>query len=677
MAEIKGTPLKDIVTVKAGDVYYGEEGDDEITLEKDAVGFGMAGNDTIIVAAGLKYTDATVRYWTSPGTILVDMEAGYALDGYGTRDTLVNVHKVEGFARNGDKGLGTSVEDYFWIGASIWNKNGQIYIDGRGGQDRVSIGFNSNDNLGKLIFDVTADGRAIKIHNENLPNFLYELRNIELLSTWDYGPNQHAEYDLKSMIDLSKAGQEVLLRGNTGWQSQTVGTPTALTYSFFTQLPATGGDGGTGFSALTSEMRQTVRDTFKRLEMQTGLSFSEVDGDAGQIRFGVNQQANTRAYAFVPDSFKGDARAGDVWLDLETTKVMSPGQEGYYVLLHELAHALGLQHPLGESDTSGATVLLSAFANFGNTLMLDLSSDVAGDNWPSWFGAIDVQTLRWLYGSRAYATESNVYFLTDSAPITTILDDGGADTLDVSTTSVAASIDLRPGKSSSVGLSSEGVSRFNNVTVSLGSVIENVVGTPYDDLILCNSQNNVITYMGGNDIVDGDAGIDVLRIWSDAKVANAQKDSSTGYWNIEATNNQTGSVELRNVERVVCNDVAVSLDSGDAESGGRTAKILGAIFGKEGLANLNFRGIGLHFFDQGMSYEALTLLALDARLGPGASKSEVANLLLSNVPGLVGNLNEFPTTTAMAMAAQESQLNKTMVDLVGLSIHGMPYIIFG
>jgi hypothetical protein len=242
---------------------------------------------------------------------------------------------------------------------------------------------------------------------------------------------------------------------------------------------------------------------------------------------------------------------------------------------------------------------------------------------------------------------------------------------------VAASIDLRPGKSSSVGLSSEGVSRFNNVTVSLGSVIENVVGTPYDDLILCNSQNNVITFMGGNDIVDGDAGIDVLRIWSDAKVANAQKDSSTGYWNIEATNNQTGSVELRNVERVVYNDVAASLDSGDAESGGRTAKILGAIFGKEGLANLNFRGIGLYYFDQGMSYEALTSLALDARLGPGASKSEVANLLLSNVPGLVGNLNEFPTTTAMAMAAQESQLNKTMVDLVGLSAHGMPYIIFG
>jgi hypothetical protein len=242
---------------------------------------------------------------------------------------------------------------------------------------------------------------------------------------------------------------------------------------------------------------------------------------------------------------------------------------------------------------------------------------------------------------------------------------------------VAASIDLRPGKSSSVGLSSEGVSRFNNVTVSLGSVIENVVGTPYDDLILCNSQNNVITYMGGNDIVDGDAGIDVLRIWSDAKVAHAQKDSSTGYWNIEATNNQTGSVELRNVERVVYNDVAVSLDTGDAQSGARTAKILGAVFGKEGLANLNFRGIGLYYFDQGMSYEALTSLALDARLGPGASKSEVANLLLLNVPGLVGNLNEFPTTTAMAMAAQESQLNKTMVDLVGLSIHGMPYIVFG
>ena len=40
------------------------------------------------------------------------------------------------------------------------------------------------------------------------------------------------------------------------------------------------------------------------------------------------------------------------------------------------------------------------------------------------------------------------------------------------------------------------------------------------------------------------------------------------------------------------------------------------MFGKEGLANTVYRGIGLFYFDYGMSYEALTLLALVHVWGP-------------------------------------------------------------
>jgi hypothetical protein len=95
------------------------------------------------------------------------------------------------------------------------------------------------------------------------------------------------------------------------------------------------------------------------------------------------------------------------------------------------------------------------------------------------------------------------------------------------------------------------------------------------------------------------------------------------------------------------------------------------------LANLAYRGIGLFYFDNGMSYEALTLLALDARVGPGASKATVAQLLQSNVPGLVIDPNAYSNTTAMAMYAQESALNKAMVDVVGLATAGMPYQFWG
>jgi hypothetical protein len=130
MAEIRGTPQKDVVTVKSGDTYHGEEGDDDITLLNGSTGQGNAGNDKITVTADANW--ATVWYWNSPGVVFVDLEAGYALDGYGTRDTLINVHHVDGFTRNGDKAYGSSTEDTFFVGSNWSRQPGSVYIDGRG-----------------------------------------------------------------------------------------------------------------------------------------------------------------------------------------------------------------------------------------------------------------------------------------------------------------------------------------------------------------------------------------------------------------------------------------------------------------------------------------------------------------------------------------------------------------
>ena len=420
-----------------------------------------------------------------------------------------------------------------------------------------------------------------------------------------------------------------------------------------------------------------MRDLFYVLQQQTGLAFAEVAGDGGQIRFGVNQQANTRGYSFLPDTYKGDARAGDVWLDVEAINLISPGQEGYYVLLHELAHALGLQHPLRESDRSGATVLLDELATPTNTLMLDLSFAETTGLWPTWFGSFDLQALRALYGSRAFSIGNDVYKVNDASAPLTLVDDGGADTLDVSAVSMSVSIDLHAGRTSSFGVSVDGLMKRNNLTIAMGTTVENVIGTSFDDVIIGNSVSNTFTFTGGNDIVDGDLGVDYMRYWSKSSETNIKKDISNTYWNIESVNNVGGIQELRNMERLMFTDTAWALDSGENESAGRTAKILGAVFGKEGLSNMVYRGIGLFYFDAGMSYEALTLLALDARAGPGASNETVAQLLQANVPGLVVNAGAYASTTAMAMFAQESALNKTMVDVVGLSTAGMAYQLFG
>jgi hypothetical protein len=675
MAEIRGTSLKDVVTVKGGDTFHGQEGDDEITLLDGATGQGNAGNDLIVVAPGVNW--ASVWYWWSPNSVYVDLEEGYALDGYGTRDTLVNVRSVDGFSRNGDKAFGSSGDDSFFIGSNWQKKPGLVYIDGRGGNDRVTMGYNPSENFGSVVFKVSPDDRVIKVHNANYPDFIYELHNIESFGIWNHEINKGSNYVLKDFRDLSKAGEEILLRGAKGWQTNANGTPITLTYSFLTAAPVAGSEGGSGFSSFNAQQQQTVRDIFYVLQQQTGLAFAEVAGDGGQIRFGVNQQANTRGYSFLPDTYKGDARAGDVWLDVETINLISPGQEGYYVLLHELAHALGLQHPLRESDRSGATVLLDELATPTNTLMLDLSFAETTGLWPTWFGSFDLQALRALYGSRAFSIGNDVYKVNDASAPLTLVDDGGADTLDFSAVSMSVSIDLHAGRTSSFGVSVDGSMKRNNLTIAMGTTVENVIGTSFDDVIIGNSVSNTFTFTGGNDIVDGDLGVDYMRYWSKSSETNIKKDISNTYWNIESVNNVGGIQELRNMERLMFTDTAWALDSGENESAGRTAKILGAVFGKEGLSNMVYRGIGLFYFDAGMSYEALTLLALDARVGPGASNETVAQLLQANVPGLVVNAGAYASTTAMAMYAQESALNKTMVDVVGLSTAGMAYQLFG
>ena len=82
-------------------------------------------------------------------------------------------------------------------------------------------------------------------------------------------------------------------------------------------------------------------------------------------------------------------------------------------------------------------------------------------------------------------------------------------------------------------MDADGTSKFNNVAIATGSLIENVMGSPYDDVIIGNAQNNMVTFMGGNDIVDGQSGKDVLRLWSKLSDYKINKDSATNYWNLE------------------------------------------------------------------------------------------------------------------------------------------------
>ena len=569
MTRITGTAGVDQVSVSSNDTYEAGQGDDILTLHDGATGSGDEGNDTLIAVDDVNGWDPTAWYWSARGNIYVDLAAGFALDGLGGRDTLVGIHDVHGFQRPGDVGLGTDQADRFWLG-SWFSGAGSIVIDGRGGLDEITLdGVQLISNGGgRLVLRVSADGRKAWAHAEHWPSLVYELRNVETvrLSFWpDNTLDQR--YDLPSLIGLEHAGEEILLRDAKGWQAGSPGQPVALTYSFLQTAPIAGAEGGSGFVAFNAAQQTVVRETLYRLAQQTGLQFAEVADQAGTLRLGINQQLQTRGYSFSPDESRGTDQAGDIWLDVETALLLQPGQEGYYVLLHELAHALGLQHPLPQSDTSGQTVLLDRLATFGNTVMIDVPASQM-TAWPTWYGAFDLQALRALYGSKAFAAGDTVWTLTpaETQAGLSLLDDGGTDTLDLSALGVSARIDLRPGQTSDLGLDGQGRALRNSFSIVAGTWLEHLVLTPFDDVATGNALDNCITSLGGNDDIDGQEGLDTVVLGGAQADWSREHLRDAGLWYVTNSVRLDQTLRLTGVERLVFADAAVALD-GDGMGG--------------------------------------------------------------------------------------------------------------
>jgi len=144
-----------------------------------------------------------------------------------------------------------------------------------------------------------------------------------------------------------------------------------------------------------------------------------------------------------------------------------------------------------------------------------------------------------VYGFNSTADNAVFDFSTNKAPIVTIWDGGGNDTLDLSGYSTGSVIDLHEGAFSSAGhgMSAEYLAYFasvgvdtpaelaafyannglgpdgrplDNIAIAYGAKIENAVGGSGHDLIIGNDLDNVLKGGAGNDVIAGGAGSDQL-----------------------------------------------------------------------------------------------------------------------------------------------------------------------
>jgi hypothetical protein len=138
----------------------------------------------------------------------------------------------------------------------------------------------------------------------------------------------------------------------------------------------------------------------------------------------------------------------------------------------------------------------------------------------------------------------------------TIVDGGGTDTLDVGGYTQDQRIDLTPSTAGSTEpVTSDVGGRIGNLTIAVGTVIENAVTGAGDDAIIGNGADNLLVGNGGDDTfsgglgrdtIEGGAGTDTLMIAAD-RGAVAISELAGGRWLFDlggGTSYRTEDVEV-------------------------------------------------------------------------------------------------------------------------------------
>jgi len=624
--------------------------------------------------------NGVVAFWGATKGAVVDLEIGKATSGSGYDITLNNIYQVRFNGANGDTAAGSSGSDTFYFDG--FTNGNSSFIDGRGGVDKADF---YSGLISEYLIKTSVDGKTTTVQRNG---YTANFKNVESFLFHQNG-TENISFNYKDFIDFSVIGTSTLLSSKNLWQSTLSSQGSKLSFSFMLATPTYGGaDGGTGFTAPTDSYKTAVRNILSQLPKFIGIDFLEVsDATAsyGQLRFGANQQTLTKGYAFNPSDTSTD-KAGDVWLDIETLALLTPGQEGYQVLLHEIGHALGLIHPQGESDIGTGTVLLN---QWNNNLYTVMSGNVSSSHlWQSWYGCLDMQALQSLYGARTTPINpsDNTYAFsdTDGQKISSLSDTGGINTLDCSNNSLGVSVNLMPSGFSSIGKTMDDLAAFNNVYIDARTLIQNAYGSKFDDVLMGNNADNVFYPLDGNDIIDGKAGLNKVVISRAASGFNWSINSNNQHLLVEDKNQKLGLKDLFNIQRVNFADTSFAFDLSANSAAGKTAEILGAAFGLNALTNKPYVGVGLSLFDGGMGMQDVATLAISTGLVSAPDNTSFVKAVWSNVVGspiddanlntYVGQLNRGALSQAALLAlAASSSMNASHVNLVGLAQSGLEY----
>lgn len=335
-----------------------------------------------------------------------------------------------------------------------------------------------------------------------------------------------------------------LTRHNAHWGATIGQSPGPVTFAFRQSPPpytVTGEPLQSSFQLVSSIAERRAAEVALASWSSFGkISFSEVNSlgysNNAAILFGNYRSATdgAQAFAFLPTSgdMAGTSYQGDVWLNTvyESTTSLPYGSYDYLAFMHEIGHALGLEHP-GDYNAGPGQVLSYAnnAAYVEDSLQYSIMSYWGASNtganhvynghtvYASTPLLHDIAALQRLYGvntttrtgNTTYGFHGNASGAYDIVSATQqvvycIWDSGGVNTLDASGYATNQTLNLNAGQFSNIG------ALTSNVSIAAGTIVQVGIGGSGNDILIGNNSADQLYGGAGNDTLYAGAGISTL-----------------------------------------------------------------------------------------------------------------------------------------------------------------------